>query len=310
MAIDLLVLAGFLVLGIELQRRRADADRIRERIWNVNYVVLIPIAAAYAFLTIHIDRTLVAVVACGVAGWWLTVLAAGGWSRLVAPTREARGALWLVGAFPNTGFVGFPLAYLAFGADGLRLAVVYDQVSLVVPMIVVATVIARRHARADVVADAADRSALREALTSPPLITVVAMLALRATLVPDPIELDLLGRAIALVIGPVGFLLLGLSIPLGGFTHRAGEVLATLGAVAVRVAVAPLLVLGVAWVVRVEVPHVLLLCAALPTAFMTIVISRLHDLEVEIVRLGLVISTTLVVAATIVLVAVGLVPGA
>ena len=310
MPFDLLVLAGFLVLGIELQRRRADADRIRERLWIGNYVVLIPLAAAYAFLTIHLDRELFAIIGCGVAGWWLTVLLAGGWSRVVAPTREARGALWLVGAFPNTGFVGFPLAYLAFGTDGLRLAIVYDQVSLVVPMIVVATVIARRHAREGVVADAADRSALREALTSPPLITVLAMLALRATLVPDPIELDAVGRAIALVIGPVGFLLLGLSIPLGGFTHRAGEVLATLGAVAVRIVAAPVLVLGVAWLAGVEVPHALLLCAALPTAFMTIVIARLHDLEVEIVRLGLVISTFLVVAATIVLVATGVVPGA
>jgi predicted permease len=310
MPFELLLLAGFLALGVQLQRRHAGADRLRERLWQVNYVGLIPIAAAYAFLTIEIDRELVAVVACGVAGWWLAVAAAGGWARLVATNRQARGALWFVGAFPNTGFVGFPLAYLAFGTDGLRLAVIYDQVSLVVPMIVVATVIARRHARPGVVADAADRSAVREALTSPPLITVVAMLLLRATLVPDPLDLDLLGRAIALVIGPVGFLLLGLSIPLGGFTHRASEVVATMGAVAIRIAIAPALTWAVAWLAGVDIPHALLLCAGLPTAFMTIVIARLHDLEVELVRLGLVVSTLIAVVGTVVMVATGVVPGA
>jgi predicted permease len=304
MLVDLILLAVALALGLQLQRRRADAGHLRERVWRFNYVVLIPLAAAYAFLSIELDRHLVGAIACGVVGWWLTVLAAGGWARLVAPTRPTRGALWLVGAFPNTGFVGFPLAYLAYGTDGLRVAVIYDQVSLVVPMVVVATIIARRHADTPAATDEVDRSVVREALTSPPLVTVLAMLALRATIVPDPIELDTLGHVIAHVVGPVGFLLLGLSIPLGGFTHRAWEVGATMGAVLVRIALAPAMVWVVATLAGIDVPRALYLCAGLPSAFATIVISRLHDLEVDIVRLGLVTSTAVVVTGTVTWVAI------
>lgn len=304
MLLALLLLAAALVLGVQLQRRRPNADRVREFVWRCNFVVLIPLAAAYAFLSIELDRQLLGVIAIGVVAWWLTVLAAGGWARLVAPTRQTRGALWLVGAFPNTGFVGFPLAYLAFGTDGLRVAVIYDQVGLVVPMVVVATIIARRHADSPAPADVADRSVVREALTSPPLVTVLAMLAIRATIVRDPIELDVLGQAIAQVVGPVGFLLLGLSIPLGGFTHRAAEVGATMGAVLVRIALAPALVWMIATAAGIDVPPALYLCAALPSAFATIVIARLHDLEVDIVRLGLVTSTAVVVAGTVTWVAI------
>lgn len=301
---DLLAFAACAVLGVQLQRHRADADRIRELLWRANFAVLIPLAATYALLSIELDRTLLAVVGCGVAAWWLTVLIGGAWARLVAPTRQVRGALWLVGALPNTGFVGFPLALLAFGTDGLRMAIVYDQVSLVVPMVVVATVIARRHADPDSARAVEQRSVLREALLSPPLLTVLALLALRIGFVREPVELDLLGEVIGVVVGPVGFLLLGLSLPLGGFTHRGREVLAATGAMLVRVAVAPAMVWVVSTSAGVDVPDVLYLLAALPTAFAALVLARVHDLEVEVVRLGLLVTTVVVMGTTLTWVAV------
>ncbi|MCW2956554.1 MAG: permease [Thermoleophilia bacterium] len=294
MVIQLLIIAVAAAVGLRLQRW-AGADRFRELLWHANYVVIIPLAALYAFLSIELDGELLAIVACAVTAWWLTVGASWLWARSVARTRPMRGALVLVGAFPNTGFIGYPLANLAFGAEGLRLAVIYDQVSLLVPAIVVATIIARRHAVAPDLA----ASLRRQVLLSPPLWMVVAVVAARLTVVHDPVELETLGVVIGHLIGPIGFLLLGLSLPLHGFGHGRREVFDTAGAVMVRIAVAPALLWCVARTAGVDVPAALYLIAAMPTAFLSLVISRLNGLEVAVVRLGVLASTTLVVGGTV-----------
>lgn len=305
MATTLLLLAVAALVGIRLQRRDAvRARRLRERLWTINYALLIPIAAVYALLSIRIDQALVALVACWIAAWWLTVGAAGAWARFACRSPQARGATWMAGAFPNTGFLGFPLAYLAYGTDGLRLAILYDQLSLVAPAVVVSTMIARRHAPREAAADAEPpESLMRIALLSPPLWTVAILLVLRATLVTEPVDLELLGSMIGTIVGPYGFLLLGLSLPLGGYTHQRRRLVATAGAVIVRVALAPLLLLAVAWVFGVQVPAALLLIAAMPTAFHALIIGRLNALDAELLRLAVVVSSVLVIAATLVLAA-------
>jgi predicted permease len=302
MFVDLALFAVFAALGVWLQRG-AHGDLLRRRLWSINYVLFIPLAATYAFLSLELDRHLLALVGCWVGAWWLTVLLAGGVARAVSRDRTRRGALWLVGAFPNTGFIGFPLANLAYGTDGLRLAIVYDQVSLIVPAIVVSTIIARRHMGATSGPAPARRSLLHEVLASPPLWTVLVLVALRATVVPDPVDVGWLGAFVAHTVGPVGFLLLGLSIPLEGFTHDRVEVAQSTAAMLVRVAAAPALVWLVAHAFGVDVPRSLYLIAAMPTAFHALVLSRLHDLDVAIVRLGVLVTSFVVVLGTVTLVA-------
>jgi predicted permease len=314
--LDLLLFAAFCALGLWLQGR-PSGDLVRERLWTINYVAFLPVAATFAFLSVELDAQLVRVFACTVTAWWLTVALAGIYARLVARTRPMRGALWLVAAFPNTGFIGFPLAHLAFGADGLRYAVIYDQVSLLVPAIVASTVIAQHYAPLDETggtnaagtgtADSAPArpSVWRTILVSPPLWSVAVLLLLRATIVPEPLELDALGAFVGAVVGPVGFLLLGLSLPLGGFTHGRREVAEVSGAIAVRVLAAPLLVWVVARIAGVDIPDALYLVAAMPTAFHALVIARLNRLEVTVVRLGVLASSVGVVAVTVGWVALG-----
>jgi len=301
MLLDLTLLTIAAAVGLSLQRRYAGAGRLRERIWSGNYVALIPLAAIYAFLAIEFNAQLVQVFACTVGAWWLTVGLSYLYARTVATTRQQRGALTLIAAFPNTGFIGFPLAHLAFGTEGLRLAVIYDQISLVVPAIVISTIFARHHAAVEVheLTDGSPPSLARQVLLSPPLWTVVVLIALRLTLVRDPVDLVWLGDAIGVVIGPVGFLLLGLSIPLDGMSHAWREVAHVVGSVLVRVAAAPALLWVVARIAGVDVPDALYLIAAMPTAFHALIISRLSGLEVALVRLGVLVSTAVVVVVTV-----------
>jgi predicted permease len=302
--VDLLLFAAFGALGLRLQRG-PHGDTVRERLWAINYAVLIPIAASFAFLTVDLDGELLAIFACTVAAWWITVALAGAFAHLTARTRPLAGALWLVGAFPNTGFIGFPLAHLAFGADGLRLAIIYDQVSLIVPAIVVSTIIAQQHATIAATEAPARPSPWRTVATSPPVWSVLVLLLLRATIIPEPLELDALGEVVGAMVGPVGFLLLGLSLPRGEFTHARREVLEVAGAISIRVVAAPLIVWLVAHAAGVDMPDVLYLVAALPTAFHTLVIARLNGLEVTVVRLGVLASSIGMVAVTVGWVALG-----
>ena len=57
------------------------------------------------------------------AGAWLM------WSRLAPEDRATRGALILGCGLGNTSFVGFPLTTAYFGEEGLRIAVVCDQIT-------------------------------------------------------------------------------------------------------------------------------------------------------------------------------------
>ena len=303
MVVEFLILAVCACVGIALQRR-VRGDAIRDWLWRANLAVVLPLAATYAFLAIDLDRRMLAVVACAVVAWWLTVGAAGLVARLVtggdgAAHRSRRGALWLVGAFPNTGFLGFPLARIAYGDDGLQLAIVYDQVSLLIPAIVVGVVIAARHADpADPDVPTARPGVVRAVLSSPPVWAVLVLVALRLTVVRDPVELELLGAVVGAVVGPIGFFLLGLSIPLHGVSHGVRELGQTSAAIVVRMAVAPLLVWAVASVARIEVPAALYLIAAMPTAFHALVVARVYRLDVGVLRAGIVLSSVLAIAVT------------
>jgi predicted permease len=280
--------------GAWLQARHPRAATIRSRTWGANMAVVIPAAIVYAACTIRVDGALAAAFACGVVAWWITVLVALGYGRLAAP-RDARvrGALAMSAAFPNTSFLGFPLAQLAFGAEGLRIAVVYDALGPVIPAVVLSTAIARVHS-----GDAAGRRetvalALR-ALVSAPTAAIAVGAVLRIVVIgDDPLDLHVVGQLIGPVVGTIGFFVAGLSIPLTSIVHGIGEVVQVLGALVVRLVVAPLLLLGVGAAAGVDVPPALLLSCALPTAVHALVIAREHELATHVVRLAILVSTVL-----------------
>jgi len=117
-------------------------------------------------------------------------------------------------------------------------------------------------------------------------------------------NLEWLGMTVGHIVGPVGFLLLGLSLPLERVSHDVGEVVLATGAIVIRLLVAPLLLLAWAQAATVDVPPVFYLSAAMPTAFHVLVIKRLHGLDPPLIRLTVVASTALAVVTVAVGVAV------
>jgi predicted permease len=196
-----LLLLVFLLVGYAVQLAGAPA-RLRDVVWILFFWTFSPVLVFVTFLTVDLDEGLGRALGAAIVASWLVGLGGYGYARLVAGARDERGALTLAAGFGNTGFVGFPLAQLAYGADGLSLAVLYDRLSWLVPASSVSTAIARVHGRREV--EVSRRHRLRAVLANPPLHAFWLALVLRAAGVDVPgtaTAADLVGA----VIGPYGF---------------------------------------------------------------------------------------------------------
>ena len=119
MLAESLLLLVFLLLGYAVQLAGAPAG-LRDVVWVLFFWTFSPVLVFVAFLTVDLDEGLGRALAAAILASWLVGLGGYGYARLVAGERDERGALTLAAGFGNTGFVGFPLAQLAYGADGSR----------------------------------------------------------------------------------------------------------------------------------------------------------------------------------------------
>lgn len=292
-----ILLLFFLLAGVAAQRAGAPT-RARDALWIVFFWTISPVLVFVTFLTLDLRGGLALALAAAILASWLVGLAGYAYARAVAAERDERGALTLVAGFGNTGFVGYPLAHLAFGAEGLALAVLYDRLSWLVPATSVSTSIARLHGRRRL--EVSPRRRLRTLLANPPLHAFWLALALRA------LEVDVPGTAAAqaavgATIGPYGFFLLGLSLTLERALHASNELPRAAGAVAIRLAGGPLALLATATLLGADVPGAFYLLAAMPSAFHVLILARVYDVRPALMN-RIVVGTTIPAVAVVVLV--------
>jgi predicted permease len=280
-----------------MQRRR-PSGRLRERAWTAYWWTVTPALVFTAFTTVSFDRELGLALAAAVAASWLVIALGYGYARAVASERDERGALALGAGFPNTGFLGYPLAQLALGTDGLALIVLYDRLGWLVPSSAVSTVIARLHGRRH----GAERQGARRLqvfLVNPPLAAAVAAVALRLGGADLTAAVEPLGRLAAEIVGPAGFFLLGLVLPLEPPAHDVPELRKAAGVFAIRFAAAPLVLLGCGAALGADIPAAFFLGAAIPCAFHLLVLARVFEVRPQLVRLLVVGSTLPAVVAVV-----------
>lgn len=196
----------FLIVGIfslAVILRRIGALREKHIGWLVRYVVAVSlpcltlnVIGAVDLRNAHFDVVVIA---------WLVMLggAALSWAvgRWAGFERKRLRVFILVTTFPNTAFLGYPLAYALFGATGLSYAVLYDQMGMFPVFLSLGFFIA------------GGKESLLESLKFPPLIALAAALVL-----------NLAGfrfsGAPAAVIGGIGWTTLPLTIFLIGAKLR------------------------------------------------------------------------------------------
>jgi predicted permease len=285
-----------LLVGLGLQRLRSQ-ERLRDLIWIFSFWLVIPVLVFATFLSFPLDSELVLAVAVAIASTWTLLALSFLYARLVTNERDEQGALMLAGGVGNTGFIGYPLAQLVFGQHGLSLAVVYDQLAFGVPMSSISVVVGRLFGRRSV--DTGRRSRLAAVLLNPPLWALAAALLLRVFGVHIP-HIRSVEDGAAAVVGPMGFLMLGISLPLEQVEHDLLEVARATGAMALKVGAGPLVLFVLGRAIGVQIPSTFYLLAAMPPAFHLLTIARVFDMRPALMRLMVVAATIPVVAAVVI----------
>ena len=220
----LLLLFVCLVLGMGVARlARPPAGMAQALNWWVLYVAL-PAIVLELIPTLHLQPSLwFPVAACWLLffGAWGLFAAVGRWRGW---SRARIGTLVLVCGLGNTSFMGYPLVKALHGSEGLKLAVVADQLGafplLASAAVVVASLYAGREARAHHV--------LRRIFTFPAFLALLLGLAV-GRLGGWPHAVDAVLAPIGATLTPLALFSVGLQFHLGGVRGQSGVIAGGLG---------------------------------------------------------------------------------
>lgn len=229
----LAVLVVALLAGIVLRRIRAipvESHRVLD-VWVLD--VALPALALHALHDIEFPPGVIAVIAAPWLLFGVTALILLALARPMRWDRQTYGALLLSTGLANTSFVGLPMVAAFFGAAAVPIALLADQLGsfLVLATVAVAVAAVCSGARVDA------GSILRRVVTSPPLVAVVAGLALRPVTFPDWTTEALITLGATLT--PVALFSVGLQLRIGYARDWRRELVAGL---TLKLLVAPLII--------------------------------------------------------------------
>lgn len=159
--------------------------------------------------------------------------------RLARPTV---GALTLVGGFGNTSFVGLPMIESLYGASGMPLGLLIDQLGSYLALSTVGILAATFYADAQPASALTLRSVARKVFTFPPFVAMLLALVLVPLRFPEPLDLAL-GR-IGDTLAPLALLSVGLQLRFGALRERAGALCVGLG---YKLLACPAMTIAVLW---------------------------------------------------------------
>ncbi|MDH7602008.1 MAG: AEC family transporter [Armatimonadota bacterium] len=254
-SIFLLLLAGYATkrLGI----LKASDARV------VNALVVNLTMPAFIFVSIHRKPITPEMVHAPVAGFVMEMVVMGlayAAARLLRLDRRTTGALMLVSAFGNTGFLGYPVVTAAFNRNksALLSAVMFDEFAMALALNSIGVVVAVSFSGAQT-----NWNCVFEFLKSPLFPATVVSLLLRNTELPGFLTAALQYLAAGTV--PLAMISIGLSLSAGAVKDHPAAIAAAL---VLKMAVLPILVwlaltvLGITGIVK----QVAVLESAMPPA--------------------------------------------
>jgi predicted permease len=237
------------------------------------------------------------------ASMWLVFL--GAWAlfatlgRVLHWSRARIGALTLVCGLGNTAFIGFPMIEALRGREGLKLALVADQLGCFLALAIGGTIVAALYSGKSTRAT----DVTRRVLTFPPFVSlVVGIAAGLAGGWPQPVD-EILERLGATLV-PIALFSVGLQFRLQ-FQH--GQGVAVLLALGWKLALAPLLIwlAGLAIGVDDAILAIAVLEAAMAPMISATILAEQHDLEPQLANtvlgIGIVLSLVTVPLANLLL---------
>jgi hypothetical protein len=226
------------------------------------------------------------------ASMWIVFL--GAWAvfaalgRALHWSRARIGALALVCGLGNTAFIGFPMIEALRGREGVKLALVADQLGCFLALAIGGTIVAALYSGKS----ASAKAVTRRVLTFPPFVSlVVGIVAALLGGWPQPVD-AILDRLSATLV-PIALFSVGLQFRL---QFQRGQSAAVLLALGWKLALAPLLVwvIGLAMGVSDAILTVAVLESAMAPMVSAAILAEQHDLEPQLANtvlgIGIVLS--------------------
>ena len=226
------------------------------------------------------------------ASMWLVFL--GSWAlfatlgRALHWSRARVGALTLVGGLGNTAFIGFPMIEALRGREGVKLALVADQLGCFLALAIGGTIVAALYSGKS----ASAKDVTRKVLTFPPFVSLaVGIVAALLGGWPQPVDAILDRLAATLV--PIALFSVGLQFRL---QFQRGQAAAVLLALGWKLALAPLLIwlAGLAIGVSDAILTIAVLESAMAPMISAAILAEQNDLEPQLANtvlgIGIVLS--------------------
>jgi predicted permease len=265
-----------------------------KRIFNFYFHFFAPVVVLYAYTVVPADSTTLFGLAAVIVASYVILGLGLLYARAAARSRGEQGALALGSGFTNTVTLGYPVVNAVFGPAGLALQVLFAQFMYLIPIVSVSTTIAAHYGNGT---RPRGIKGIARQIVNVPLVFAVIAVILRVAgfdiehFVARPTDW------VVFLMGPIGFLELGLALPLDRVSHDIHDIWRAAGPIFMRLAIAPSILFGIHLVTGIQIPTVYYLSIAMPAAFHTLILARVYGLPGPMMRLIVVISSTIMIAA-------------
>ena len=292
-------------IGFGLETRVGERAEAAAR--RVTQLMLWGLLPPVAFLNIA-ALELTAKVGAGIGFAYVALLVTGGIAYLAGTyllhlPRPAVGALVLVSAFGNTGYLGLPFTAALFGLDELPNAIAYDNLVTTFGILTIGFSIGA--AFGTVAERPRERIAAFFARNPPLWACVLGFLAPEALAPGWAVDAS---QIVVFAILPLGFFVVGVTLAAeaeeGGMRFPPPFSAAVGTALGLKLLVAPAIVLALSQMVL-EVPDTYLVQAAMASAINGIVIAHEYGLDRGLMAAAIAWSTAIMVAAGLVVALLG-----
>lgn len=285
-----LAIVASVAAGVWAQRRHDErALALTRRLLDAMLYAALPFIVFFVLARTELTSGAAVGLLLGYASLAITGVVAYVLATKVLRLPAASAAMVVISAImANSGFFGAPVVATLLGRDDLGAAITYDALVSGPMFFVVAFAVAAAFTTRGEAPAVRLRTYL---LRNPPLLAVAAALVAPDVLAPD-VLVDA-ARVLLIALAPVGFFVVGVQL-----AHERIGLPPPLGApvavvVALRMALAPLLLLALAAATAVDLPAAYLAQSTMPVGVNTLVVAHAYDLDRGLAAAALAWSTAL-----------------
>ncbi|WP_457642825.1 AEC family transporter [Persephonella sp.] len=208
-------------------------------------------------------------------------------SRAMKLNRKTTASFVMMASFGNTSFLGFPFQMALLGEEGLRYAVVFDQLSSFLPVSLLSPfILAYGSEKKGISVD------IKKVITFPPFVAVITAFFLKQVHIPDFVLSSL--KTLGMTVIPLALFSVGMNLQFSKVKERFGHISAV---IFIKMVFVPLMFLGTFFLLGIQM-NIQWKSALIEIAMPPMVLASIfvigagldRDLAVSSVGIGIIIS--------------------